>query len=341
VAWQQDSSGVTCLENGQSIPTVVLDRDLDSINQDIKDDRPCCEMQASKLGLCLERLGEVRLADKSSRFRSDIMKLDAEQAFYAGIVEALGYSKNKQPFLELARLVPLSNLRFSTASSKDVLNTQAYLLGTAGLLPSQRSVNNTNENYVQELERVWGSYKTAQAMSYKEWDFFKVRPGNHPVRRIIALSKILARFRKYGWLETWRRELVSLIERHSRVNLGEILMVRADGYWTNHYDFSLPHSDCGAWLLGEGRADEIVVYVVIPFFIAWSWLQSEYTLANELENIYRHYKPGETNAIQRHMVKQLKTRSGLINSALRQQGLLQLYKTFCTKGRCVECLLVG
>ena len=341
VAWQQDSNGITFLENGQSVPTIVLDRDLNSMEQDDIDIRPCCEIQTSKLGSCLERLGEVRLADKVSRFCSDIKELEAEQAFYAGILEGLGFSKNKRPFLELAQQIPLRNLSLLTTGSGAEFNVEAYLLGSAGLLPSQRGMDNINEDYVQELEQEWEAYGLAQTISCGKWDFFKVRPSNHPVRRIIALSKLLSRFRIYGWLDTWQRELVSLIARHSKLNMGGLLMVKADGYWTNHYDFSFLPTDCGGWLLGQGRADEIFINVVIPFFIAWSGLQGEYPLANGLEKIYRQYNPGETNAIQRHMIKQLKTERGLINSALRQQGLLHLYKAYCTKGRCVECLLVG
>ena len=57
----------------------------------------------------LEILGEARLAEKVERFRSDLLRMEGEQALYAGLLEALGYSKNKRPFLELACRAPLKD----------------------------------------------------------------------------------------------------------------------------------------------------------------------------------------------------------------------------------------
>ena len=123
-------------------------------------------------------------------------------------------------------------------------------------------------------------------MSHREWDLFKVRPGNYPVRRIIALASLIIRFRRYGWVETWRRVLGKLTCQESQVDLLPLLMVRSEGYWSSHYDFSTIQAKNGRWLLGRERATEIVVNVVLPYFIAWSRLQGEKVLTGALEKLY-------------------------------------------------------
>jgi hypothetical protein len=41
------------------------------------------------------------------------------------------------------------------------------------------------------------------------------------------------------------------------------------------------------------------------------------------------------------MRAQFALKNGQVNSAQRQQGLLHLYKKWCTQGRCQECGVIG
>ena len=338
VAWQQDNAGITRLENGQKIPTIVLDRDLASMEAG-RESFPCHQIPAIKLSAVLERLGEIRLGEKVRRFRWDLKAMGPEQAFYSGFLEALGYTKNQKPFLELSALASIKVLKPLVKDDKDRIGVQAFLLGSAGLLPSQRGIDNGGDRYIRDLENGWNAGGFVQACSFPHWEIYKVRPGNYPVRRILALSDLLFRYRRLGWLETWRRVLNKAVTGNSRVDLCALLRVRAEGYWHSHRDFYLPQTKGGGWLLGRERAVEIIVNVVLPFFIVWSGQQGEMALATGLEKLYHGYPSGQTNSIQKHMLAQLKAKNSLINSACRQQGLLYLYKAYCTQGRCVECYL--
>lgn len=338
VAWQQDSGDPILLEDGRSVPNMVLDRDMAVMEKSGKK-LPCQRSQTAELGIILESLGQIRLAQKAERFRSALQKREAKQVFYAGLLEALGFSKNKQPFLELARQVPVTDLEYLVKGGWDRIRLQSYLLGSAGLLPSQRNLKDCADSYVWELEKSWIQTGSVQLMCHRDWEFYKVRPNNNPVRRIIALSGMFFRFQRFGWLGTWSRVLERAVEESSCVDLAALLRVKAEGYWHGRYDFNMSQTASGEWLLGQGRADEIIVNVVFPFFKVWSELIGKSTLVSGLDNIIRSYPPCETNSIQKHMLSQLKADKGLVKTALRQQGLLHLYKAFCTQGRCVECLL--
>ena len=46
-----------------------------------------------------------------------------------------------------------------------------------------------------------------------------------------------------------------------------------------------------------------------------------------------------TNAIEKHMNNQLGLNSDLVVSARRQQGLIHIYRTLCSQGKCGYCTL--
>ena len=91
--------------------------------------------------------------------------------------------------------------------------------------------------------------------------------------------------------------------------------------------------------LGRGRAAVIVINVLLPFAAARGRLNSNPELSAKAMEIYRHYPALADNALQRHMANQLGTGRYLAGTARRQQGLLHIYKTLCSQGRCRECPL--
>ena len=61
--------------------------------------------------------------------------------------------------------------------------------------------------------------------------------------------------------------------------------------------------------------------------------------AEKAQALYQRYSRLAGNSIERHMKDQLGLSSKLVNSAQRQQGLIQIYRTPCTQGRCNDCPL--
>ncbi|HET6478389.1 MAG TPA: DUF2851 family protein, partial [Dehalococcoidales bacterium] len=117
------------------------------------------------------------------------------------------------------------------------------------------------------------------------------------------------------------------------------MMVTASGYWKTHYDFGSYSRNIAPALIGSSRAAAIVINVILPFAYAWSILSRQPELAARCQAIFTTYpKPG-ANAIERHMSKQLGRSRVPINSAPRQQGLIHIYKTLCTQGKCSVCPL--
>ena len=358
VMWD-DTGRATNLHNGKTIPTIVLHKYIENpisqwANLAHPPPRLCmpCLKAAERLttgviAKFLDNAGEERFLAKARRFQTDLDQMGAGQCLYQGIMGALGYSKNKVPMLKLAGGLPLRLLESITqgeiSDGECLARQQALLLGTAGLLPSQRPdwhLGNDNK-WVDKLEGLWVSSGQTRAMSSNAWHLFKVRPSNFPIRRIVAMSYLILRYKQKGILAESVNMVSEVAISKSHHRLEQWLMVTANDYWASHFDFG---SGCGIkapTLLGSRRAADIVVNVVLPLACAWSQVNPHSELERKAVDLYRSYPRLAVNAVERHMKHQLGLNSSLVNSARRQQGLIHIYNTFCTQGRCNCCGLAG
>lgn len=344
VALEMDRPGQTLLQNGKSIPTVILRQPAMPKPGPAVPVRglPCQRLSRrwsrEKLALTLDRAGDLRLQEKAARFLSELANTRPDQVLYQGLLEALGYIRNKEPFVRLAAQTPLKSIEeiIRKSREKDVPETiQALLLGNAGLLPSQRRVT-SGDSYTDHLEQIWSGMPHQNSLSFREWELFKVRPANNPVRRIIAVSHLIRRYLNSGWLVFFSDALQRASPERSPKELEAALEVKAEGYWASHFDFGRP-LPTSPILLGKERAAVIAVNVILPFFLAWSRMIEEPVFCLKVREVYRHYPRLESNSIERHMLQQLSAESYRIDSACRQQGLIQIYQKLCTRGKCEEC----
>ena len=342
VVYQHDTHKAISLENGGAIPTLALGDNTLEKNYHHEASLPCHNIGNNhKVQAIADRLnaaGEARFITQADNYKKSIEELGAGQTLYRGIMTALGYSKNKQAMIRLSDLMPLARLEGLASGLKTddeyLARCQAHLLGAAGLLPSQRPGGfvRDNEGWEEKLEDIWGEGNQGEGTSMSDWHFFKVRPGNLPVRRITAMSYLLLRYRRRGLLEGLKEKFKEMAGGGEAKALEEGLMISAEGFWKNYLDFGLPARGIAPALLGKGRAAEIIVNVALPFFYA---SESEAAL-----KIYRGYHALEENTLVKHMRGQLGITRSLVSTARRQQGLLHIYKTWCSEGKCHECLFV-
>ena len=295
----------------------------------------------------LDSFGRKRFLAKVARFQADLAQMEAGQSLYQGIMGALGYSKNKLPFLELARRVPLQALE-SLAQGKIsdeecLVRQQALLLGTGGLLPSQRpnwhQKNKIDDEWIERLEELWVSSRQMEVMSVNNWRLFKVRPNNLPIRRIVAMSYLILQYREKGIFEEVIKKIREVPVSKGHHELEKMLLIITNGYWASRLDFGFGSRLIIPTLLGGRRASDIVVNVLLPFAFAWGKFNSQRELAKKALDLYCGYPRLTVNAVERHMRSQLRLSGNFINSAQRQQGLIHIYNTLCSQGKCHRCPL--
>lgn len=353
VMWH-DSENVTRLENGDSIPMISL-VDHKTITAVSKKKRPpslscylgnATDISVEQIMDMLHRAGEARFREKQSAFLGELRVTEAGQCLYRGIMGALGYSRNTIPFQMAAEKLPLHLLESIVQESPDeVISTrlEAWLLGTAGFLPSQKADNFLSiegDMWIKTLEKEWQSCAGKQALSPGEWHLFRVRPGNFPARRLAGMAQLLLWYRKEGLLPGLSALVEEALQNDTWHKLEDGLMVTAENYWKDHFAPGKKCQKLDPCLIGRARATEIIINVLLPFFTAYYERNGRGSISAEAFRLYCDYPFATENTIVRHMRCQLGLKQSQIKSAWCQQGLLHIYKRFCTEGRCGECPLV-
>ena len=139
-----------------------------------------------------------------------------------------------------------------------------------------------------------------------EWHCFRVRPSNHPRRRIAGAAGLLDRFLEEG------------------LTTG---LLRATGDGPRQLTLALMvtgGSGQKPTFTGPSRAADLAVNVVLPFFHG---LAGDDEGPGEFLDLYQRFGRLQENELTREMAAQLLDPSwrGELNSARRQQGLLHLH----------------
>ena len=335
VVYRNNRRLFTTRQDGVQIPVLSLykvgfpSEDI-SVSKQITT-RPChtaiSSTQEQVITNFLETAGDDRFTLKSDRFAAQLSCTDARQVLYQGIMEGLGYSKNQAAFRDLAGTLPLAVLQPDAASaitdSEYFLRTYCRLLKAAGI----RSINLEPES--REQEREAGS----PIPHSFDWQSFRIRPGNSPEVRLVAMACLLVRYRNYGLLETLLHIVRDSPEGEGNHTLENFLIVSAKEQLVA---LILPNT---SGPLGKNRAVEIIVNILLPFTHAFGRLYKDFDLSSKIISLYHRQEKTSGNSLERHMIKQLGLSGKMISRACYQQGLLHIYREFCIRGRCGNCRL--
>jgi hypothetical protein len=304
---------------------------------------PCAEtfagMAPGELTGFLESAGERRLQLKAERMLATAGERDREQMLYEEVLSALGYKHNRMVFRLLARRVPVQTLR--QYAKGDAVRAYALLAGVSGLLPDSPAAawDEETRGFYRRVWDMWWKLQGqwgAHALGRKDWRLAGVRPVNHPLRRLMAAA-VLAADRL-----TLSARLISYVDPEHEQFLERLSQafsdLAPDDYWSHRLSMNTPRREAPLALIGDERATAIVMNVAIPFLAAGGHLGPSH------QTLLRSLPPEHDNALIRTTAKLLLGRDhnpALYRSALRQQGLIQIFQDFCLhdRTRCQTCSL--
>ena len=137
----------------------------------------------------LEELGVERFFTKSAGFRLDLdAGASSDQTMYQGVMEAMGYARNRKPFLALSRAAPLSLFA--------PLDDEPRRTAEFGVFAALVTVGNVLERVAPperiQIRKVASMLGVRPRLSVRDWSMFRVRPSADPVNRMRAMAFILA-----------------------------------------------------------------------------------------------------------------------------------------------------
>lgn len=300
--------------------------------------REILKQGAERLGYKVQRFAELKASHH----------LTWNELFYYGIMDALGFSKNREPFRKLSQIVDYRELVAAVRCDNPttaLMRLQAILLGAGGLLTiDQRRVRGDLGiiPYLQRLETLWEEFRVSRPglrpMAMSEWKLFRLRPSNFPTLRIA------------GWCRFVQLHAgTSLPDLFAKAAGGpdttvaawlSLLRMPAYGYWSDHYwwgDEGKHHLDD---LIGAQRAFEIMVNVVMPVLKLWSIQKGRSQTGRLVDTVYQSARSHEKNSVLRFMQSQLLPESPPDTSVQFHQGLIQKHRQ-CRSYGCATCAIFG
>ena len=295
VVLKQKGTHTTSLESRIEVPVAALDPVAEALGKNEKMASPKRQAAAiSSIHKKLDSAGDARFRSKADGFAIEIGVGDPEQVLYAGIMEALGYSANRKPFTALAKTLPIARLRAlrHEPAATRLLAIRAMLISAAGFASSV-SLEDT-----QKIRDVLLHLPPVKKI-VEPWKTFRVRPTNHPIRRVEGAALLIDR--------SVGRGLLNVLEET-----------------VQHRDFSVLASRLEVPpFIGTSRARDVAVNVVLPFMYAWGGIKRDAELRNRSLKTFQQAAGLADNEITREMKRLLP--DGIdARGARRQQGLIYL-----------------
>jgi len=391
VLWDSKNRKLPKLRIKRDLPTVILANHLKysihHIWQEIinkpssKTKLPCTnlndEIQDNTITEWFSALAIERLKLKSQRIKDRLLEIESEnegkavtgslknkasweQVFYELIFEALGFSKNKEQMMKLARSFRLKdiiaspalvgrsnlsqglsdNLRKMEKSPDAKLFIQSALFGLSGLLFDLR----VKDEYTEKIKSIWNELENslnAPRLSKSDWHFFRMRPQNFPTKRIAYGSQFIIKLINEDLLKE-----VILLFQNNELEPKEIYKYLAmfikpvkDEYWDSHYNLG-KKSAKSERLLGAQRIDDIIVNVITPLLFIYSDIFAKRNLKNRVLDFYTGLKTNPDNSVVKLINSQIiKRRKININTPAMEQAAIQLFNFYCTRERCDYCVI--
>jgi hypothetical protein len=152
-----------------------------------------------------------------------------------------------------------------------------------------------------------------------------MRPQNFPTVRLAGMSFLIFKYSKRG-IFSGIYEVINKIAKPEE--LEKALFVKANGFWTTHYNFSGTAHKPNTILIGKDRIRDIVINIVVPIFILYSERTKNSELKDKLLKFYKEYPPASENEITRAVKSTLLNDIKIKSSAQLQQGMIEIFKTY-------------
>ncbi|MCX7797790.1 MAG: DUF2851 family protein [Melioribacter sp.] len=264
-----------------------------------------------------------------------------QQLFYELVFEALGYSKNKVPMATLAQYADIEFLKKIEKDGVIIQKYEATLFFVSGLINSNSNPNNLeSKKYLETILLHWNSVKPfydRKYMNESQWHFFRLRPQNFPTIRIAAGARILNEIINNDMIGVIAKKIAEIHNLKVLINsLRSLFVIKSDGYWKNHYVFDQPAKGEIKYFVGAIRADEIVINVVLPYFALYFEIFGNKDLSKKIMKIYSIYEQKSENQIITE-IGTILCMNEHINRTILSQGMIDLFRSFCSKSKCLEC----
>lgn len=269
----------------------------------------------------LDRSLMTRMERKANAILETLKKNNGDwsETCYQILCRNFGFKVNIEPFLQLSQSVPYKVL-MKHGDRLDQI--EALLFGQAGFL--RETINDTYYLFLKrEYELLSRKYNLAgRQMNKAQWRFLRLRPANFPTVRLAQLSSVL-----YHQKNMFSR----IMGTASSKELMPMFAVKPSEYWLRHYQFfkkqkkEIPS-------LGRTSIENILINSIVPMMIAYGKARDDQRYVDRAVLLLQ-----ETPAEDNNIVRSWAALGMTCKSAFDSQAMIELYGSFCSRRRCLDC----
>ncbi len=260
-----------------------------------------------------------RLSQKSDRILDKLKpcKGDWELVSFQILAQNFGFSVNNHAFEVWSNSMDHSLLlRYADQPDKCF----ALAFGQAGFL------SDTPDDYSSRLQEEYihlqNKHQLNPIMERHHWKFSRLRPANFPT---VRMAEFLTVYQKIPNLFS------AILNARDVYEVIQFFKTELPDYWKEHYDFG-SKLEKRTNNLGQSSIEILIINTVAPLLAAYSRYIDDQSYMDRAVH-YLNAIPAETNKITRQWSK-----LGLpIKHAADSQALIQRYKHYCLKKRCLNC----
>jgi hypothetical protein len=270
----------------------------------------------------LHSMAIERLNKKSAGIHGILKKnqYDWEETFYQCLARNFGFHINAVPFEMLARATPLKAVKKHINS---IRQTEALFFGQAGLL-EETDVNDGYYNLLRDEYRMLSAKFGLQPINSVAWKFAPVRPGNMPSIRIAQFAAVL-----HHSFPLFMR----IIDHDSPAETEAMFRTELQEYWFSHYSFKTLSPPVSK-RMGKTSYNLIAINTISPVLYLYGQIKEDEKYIQKALDILETIPPEQNNIIT------IWKNEGIHPvSALETQAMIQLYRNYCEKRRCIECTI--
>lgn len=296
----------------------------------------------SKTRVFFQEAADWRLSQKKNYLQAR----HSDPAFQlgAGIAMALGYKNNAEAFLELFIWL----LEQQIHSEEQLLAAGMYACGFFEMAYQNKWKSSEMYQYLNSIAN-----KLAPSITYRvKLVLNQIRPLNHPIRRLVVLSKMLSdpSFPKLydmmtdHWNRNWQMIKDNKDLRLLRDQFLALFPTYEDSYWNRHYIFDGPTTQEVLTLMGIDLKSEILVNTFFPLLQERIMMRAD---PQEVQTFYNLYAtiPASKTQKARYLIHRFfgdTPKGAVLNKAMMEQGAYQVHRDFCLhfEASCEGCPFV-
>lgn len=276
----------------------------------------------------LKEEGWERFLRKVNRFNAELQFHSFDQLLYNGFMETLGYSKNKFNTLSIAQQFDWDTLLEWKKSDLDGLALASIWLHYSGLNDQAEKV--IGPVIYNTLEKAYEKQVFSTSKGQLQWNLFRIRPANHPVRRILQAALIIDRLLDKGFLNT----VLNVFTTSEKNTPGSFIDNLKHGLENQADNKNLIGS------LGKSHLQTVIGNVFLPILYLYAGKVNDTNLKEKVRTTYLQIPAENGNYITEFMSNYLspQQKKHFNSKFIFQQGLMNLYFRFCNYRLCELCL---